>query len=133
MSGWDKAIKAAEVAKKALDFASEHKLASSALSALGQTNAAAVADKLGLGKKKRKRGASKSRKPMKKAVSKRRRGKKGGSFLGDILGKITSIPVGLGVGGILGAQGAISGLGRKRRRVGGFFPTTSAQRGTVMY
>jgi hypothetical protein len=44
--------------------------------------------------------------------------KRGGSLLGDILSKITSIPAGLLIGATAGAQQAVTGLGRRRRGAG---------------
>lgn len=71
-------------------------------------------------------GRRKPRKPR------RRRRKahcqQGGSILGDILGKVSSIPAGTIIGATSGLHGALAGLGRKKRaprRGGSIMPIKS--------
>jgi hypothetical protein len=66
-----------------------------------------------------------------KAV-KKASGQKGGSWYGDILSSITSLPAGALVGATMGLQGAVKGLGhtRKRRKRGGLAITD--ERGTAL-
>lgn len=97
----DSVKKAASAVNK---FAKDNKLISKALNAGGYNNLARGAAALGYGRKRKK--------------------KRGGSFLGDILGRITSIPAGILMGGTMGAQQAINGLGRRGgNRLQPYLPT----------
>lgn len=128
MSGWDKAVKAAEIAKNVANFVGDHKLASSALKAIGQDQAARVAEALGAGKRKRKR-SKKRPSPIKRR--KHKGGQKAGSFFGDLAGKLFAVPAS-GVAGALGGLTAgLSGLGKRKR--GGFLPSTPSMRGPIMF
>jgi hypothetical protein len=112
---------AAETISKVAGFARDNNVISKGLDLIGQNRAADIARAVGAGRtrgKGKKRVAHKSRTrkrhPVKRHVGKKRK-MKGGSFLGSLLGKITSIPAGLLMGATAGTQQAISGLGRKRR------------------
>jgi hypothetical protein len=87
--------KVKQVASTVNKVLKDTKAISKGLDAIGKSNLAGMARSVGYGRKRRAR-------------------KKGGSLLGDILGKITSIPAGAIIGATAGTQGAISGLGRKK-------------------
>ena len=99
-----------DVIKKADKILKETKILSKNLAKINPVlgSAASLAGygkpKLGLGKKKRRKS---SRKP-----------KQAGSFFGDILGKIASIPAGGIIGATAGLQNSLSGLGKPKRAKG---------------
>jgi len=119
--------RAADIASAVAGAARDSKAISTGLDMIGQSRAADIARRIGLGRKRRrssrhvKKHKSPRRHAVKKHIRKHRGGRKmkGGSFLGDIIGKVTSIPAGLLIGATAGAQQAFSGLGRKRRRHSG--------------
>ena len=84
------------VAKEAAKIAKANRVLSGALSNAGLKIPANIARAVGLGKKRRKRRTS----------------KRGGSFVGKYLGKLTSIPAAAIIGSTAGVQGAIKGLGK---------------------
>lgn len=85
------------VASKANDVLKQTKLVSKGLAAAGYPMLSRAASAAGYGRRKGK-------------------GQAGGSIFGDILGKVASLPAGVIIGGTAGLHGAISGLGRKRRK-----------------
>lgn len=103
--------KAVSQLKKANNMLRQSQVLSTALDLAGKHGLADKVASYGYGRKRR--------------VRRRGRGQRGGSLFGDIASKITSLPAGVILGGTMGLQGAIKGLGRQS---GGMMPLTNENR-----